>query len=107
MTLLQLMLRARSNRLVQWAAFVVFSGVVGLYTVGTELYSNVVQRLPGPLLGYVAKGVRPLFSDDTTIAEEQIDFYLAWLLVGISLAILWVIFRLVRRPRQTNDSYVA
>jgi H+/Cl- antiporter ClcA len=107
MTLLQVMVRVRSNRLVRWTGFVVVSGVVGLYAVGTELYGSVVQRLRGPFFDYVAEHVRPRLSDDTTVAEEQIDFYLAWLLVGISLAILWAVFRKVRRHRLASDSHLA
>ncbi len=82
-----------ARRLLGFAMVAMCSGAVALYAVGTGWYWSAIGRLPVPIaewIGAAVGRVRPLLADDTTVAEEQAEFYLAWLLVCVIAILGWI-----------------
>lgn len=73
------------------------SGAIALYAVGTGWYWNVVRQVPAPIAAWIGAAVgraRPLLAEDTTVAEQQAEFF--WR--GCSLAASQFSDGLSRRP---------
>ncbi len=89
-----------ASRLLRLGTLAMCSGAVSLYAVGTGWYWKAIGQLPGPIaarIGAAVASARPLLNEDTTVAQEQAEFYLAWLLV-CGIAILgWTIATAFRR----------
>ncbi len=89
-----------ASRLLGFVMVAMCSGAIALYAVGTGWYWSAIGQLPGPIAAWIDVTVgraRLLLADDTTVAEEQTEFYLAWLLV-CGIAILgWIIAATFRR----------
>jgi len=82
------------------ATTVVLCGAIALYAVGTDWYWNALQHLPTPMLSVVGIAVdhaRPALAADASIAEEQADFYVAWVFAGCIAALAWALVASVRR----------
>jgi len=79
---------------------VMCSGALALYAVGTGCYWSAVEHLPRPIAAWFGVAVaraRPLLAEDTTVAEEQAEFYSAWLLLcGVSI-LAWITAAAFRR----------
>ena len=93
----------------RWIVVAVCSGAIALYAVGTDWYWLSVGQLPRPFIAsiHVVLGrAQSLLTDDTTVAEDQAEFYAAWLLVCCVAFVGWIAagaFRRVwlRRKAQT------
>ena len=84
------------------------SGAFALYAVGTDWYWIAVRQLPRPLVSsiyVVLASARSLLADDTSVAEDQAEFYAAWFVVCCVAFLGWIavaIFRRVWPERKTH-----
>ena len=89
-----------ASGLLGFVTVAVCSCALAFYAVGTGWYWSAIGQLPGPVAKWLSLAVaraRPLLAEDTTVAEEQAEFYLAWLLVcGISI-LGWIAASAFRR----------
>ena len=89
-----------TRKLLVFVMVAMCSGAIALRAVGTGWYWSAVGQFPAPIAAWIGAAVgraRPLLAEDTTVAEEQAEFYLAWLL-ACSIAILgWLTAAAFRR----------
>ena len=82
------------------AVIVVCSGALALYAVGTSWYWAAVRHLPEHLvapISAVVASARSLMAADTSVAERQADFILAWFVVFCAACFAWIVAALFRR----------
>jgi len=87
-------MRKWCRNIVFGASLLVVSAAAGLYIVGTSAYWNFIKWLPEPISQFLVEAVhtlaKPILVGNVNDSEEQLDFYLAWLLCAVTL---WLIFR--------------
>lgn len=91
-----------AGRLLRCVTAAVCSGAIALYAVGTDWYWLAVGQLPKPFVAsihMVLERARSLLADDTTVAEDQAEFYAAWFLVCCVAFVGWIAAKAFRRVR--------
>jgi len=92
--------QALASKLLGFVVVAMCSGAIALYAVGTGWYWSAIGKLPAPIAAWIGVAVgraRPLLAEDTTVAEEQAGFYLAWLLVCGVATLGWITAAAIRR----------
>ena len=89
-----------ASKMLGFVTVAMCSGAIALYAVGTGWYWSVVGQLPAPIAAWIGAAVgraRPLLAEDTTVAEQQAEFYLAWLLACCIAILGWLTAAAFRR----------
>jgi hypothetical protein len=94
-------LRGSLRKAATIALLVTSSAISGLILVGTSLYWRLLAYLPESFLklfGEVSYSLaKPILFSDTTVAEEQFEFYQASFVCMVAFTVVWLFVSLLRR----------